>query len=235
MRRDALFRRLLAVADLASATGGLAVIGSLTHHGIPLIGVVSIPLIVLVAKMLGRYDHDEVVLRKSTLDEIPALLTLAAAFTLTWSFVAYLAGIHTELRGGGVFVLWASISVLLILTRFAARQFAQLMAPMERALIVGDAGAPERFAHSLSSDPGTRIELAGMLPLEKLLPADADITATATATATATLRPRWPSRPQSRSTTSRTWCEDSISTAYSWYRPTLTPKPCSRRSGACSR
>ena len=45
--------------------------------------------IVLIAKMTGRYDHDEVVLRKSTLDEIPALLALAGAFALAWSVVAF--------------------------------------------------------------------------------------------------------------------------------------------------
>jgi exopolysaccharide biosynthesis polyprenyl glycosylphosphotransferase len=165
-RRDAVFRRLLAVADLVSATGGLVLIGALTNRGLPVASIATIPMIVPIAKMLGRYDRDEVVLRKSTLDEIPALLTLAGAYTLTWSFVAFLTGVHMDLRGGGLFVLWASIASMLILTRFAARQIAKVLAPLERVLIVGDAGAPERLAHSLASDPGARIELAGLLPFE---------------------------------------------------------------------
>jgi exopolysaccharide biosynthesis polyprenyl glycosylphosphotransferase len=175
-RRDAWFRRLLAVADLLSATIGLAVIGVATQKGIPGASVATIPLIVVLAKMLGRYDHDEIVLRKSTLDEIPALLGLAGAYTLSWSFVAFLAGVHMNLRGGGVFVLWFSISLTLIVTRFAARHLAQLLAPMERVLIIGDADAPARLAHSLASDPGARIELAGLLPLEGGQPGDEALT-----------------------------------------------------------
>jgi hypothetical protein len=66
--RDALFRRLLAVADLAAAAGGLGVLGALGSGGIAPIELATIPLIVVIAKMTGRYDHDEVVLRKSTLD-----------------------------------------------------------------------------------------------------------------------------------------------------------------------
>ena len=165
VNRDALFRRLLAVADLIAATGGLAVIGAITNRGIPVASAATIPLIVLVAKVIGSYDRDEVVVRKSTLDEVPSLLSVAGAYTLTWSFVAFLAGVQMHLGGGGVFVLWASTSVLLIGGRSVARGVAQLSAPRERALIVGDDVAARRLAHSLSSDPGARLELAGVLPL----------------------------------------------------------------------
>ncbi len=164
VKRDALFRRLLAIADLVAATGGLAVVALMTHRGIPAVSLGTIPLIVLVAKVLGRYDRDEVVVRKSTMDEVPALLSVAGAYVLTWSFVAFLAGVHTHLAGGGVFVLWASTSALLIVGRALARAVAQLSAPLERALIVGDDGAPERLARALSSDPAARIEVAGLLP-----------------------------------------------------------------------
>ena len=164
--RDAVFRRLLAVADLLAAAGGLATIGLLTGRGMPAASVATIPLIVLVAKLLGRYDHDEVVLRKSTLDEVPSLLGLAGAYTLAWSFVALLTGIHMNLGGGGVFVLWSSTGLLLIVGRAVARELGRLAAPSERVLIVGDPVAAAQLAHSLASDPGARIEVAGMLPLE---------------------------------------------------------------------
>ena len=75
--RDARFRRLLGIADLGAAAGGLFLAGALRGHAAGLVAALTIPLIVLLAKMTGRYDHDEVVLRKSTLDEIPALLGLA--------------------------------------------------------------------------------------------------------------------------------------------------------------
>ncbi len=164
--RDAVFRRLLAVADLAAAGGGLAVTGLIVGPGFSGASLASIPLIVLIAKMTGRYDHDEVVLRKSTLDETPSLLALAGAFALTWSVVAYFAHDSLQLGGAGVALLWGSTGALLVCARATARSVAQLSAPLERVLIVGSATARERLAHSLASDPGARAEVVGYLPLE---------------------------------------------------------------------
>jgi exopolysaccharide biosynthesis polyprenyl glycosylphosphotransferase len=164
--RDAMFRRLLALADLAAAAGGLAAIGVFTRHGVALASAATIPLIVIVAKMTGRYEHDELVLRKSTLDEIPSLFALAGAFALTWSVVAFVAGDQLHLGGAGVALLWGTTAALLVIARATARAVAQLFAPLERVLIVGSAAARERLAHSLASDPGARIQVAGFLPLE---------------------------------------------------------------------
>ncbi len=164
--RDAVFRRLLILADVAAAAGGLAVIGTSTHHGVPVGSLAAVPLIVVMAKLGGRYDHDEVVLRKSTLDEIPQLMVLAAAFALGWSAVAFVAGVHLGLGGAGVVALWASTAALLTLLRGLARALAQLAAPPERALVVGPAHARERLAHSLACDPGAHVEVVGFLPLE---------------------------------------------------------------------
>ncbi len=164
--RNAVFRRLLVLADVAAAAGGLAVIGAFTGHGVPLASVLSVPLIVVLAKLAGRYDHDEVVLRKSTLDEAPQLLVLAAAFALTWSVVAFIAGIHPNLGGAGVVALWGSVAGLLVALRASARSLAQLAAPPERALVIGASRARASLAHSLSCDPSARVDVVGFLPLE---------------------------------------------------------------------
>ncbi len=164
--RDAVFRRLLGIADLAAATGGLLIAGALRGHAAGLVAALTIPAVVLLAKMTGRYDHDEVVLRKSTLDEIPALLGLAAGFALTWAAVAFLAGSRPHLHGSGVVLLCAATAVLLIAGRAGARALAQSSAPRERVLIVGGASAREQLAHSLGSDPGAHLEVVGFLPLE---------------------------------------------------------------------
>jgi len=164
--RDAVFRRLLAVADLAAAAGGLGVAASVGHHHLELVSILTIPVIVLIAKITGRYDHDELVLRKSTLDEIPRLLTLAGAFALLWSAVAFLAGVRMHLGGGGVTLLWASTALFLVFARSTARMLAQLAAPPERVVIIGSARARNQVAHSLASDPGARVEVVGFLPLE---------------------------------------------------------------------
>ena len=167
VRRDAVFRRVLAIADMAGAVGGLLVLGAFTGRPISAITLTAVPLIVIMAKVAGRYDHDEVVVRKSTLDEAPSLLALAAAFALAWSAVAFLAGAHPGLRGAGVAVLWASTSACLVLARSGARALASMLAPPERALIVGDADARAKVTQALSYDPVARVDIVGYLPLEQ--------------------------------------------------------------------
>ncbi len=166
VRRDAFFRRLLASADLLAAAGGLALAEAAGARAIAPATVASLPLIVVLAKMTGRYDHDEVVLRKSTLDEIPKLLGLAASFALLWSGLAYLAGVRLHSDGQGVTVLWAATAALLVVYRAGARALGQLIAPVERVLIIGGAQARTQLARSLACDPAARIEVVGFLPLE---------------------------------------------------------------------
>ena len=163
--RDSLFRRLLALGDMAAAAGGLAIIGATAGRGVAAAFVLSVPLMVIMAKLGGRYDHDAVVLRKSTLDEIPSLLVLAAAFSLGWSAVAFLFGVRLELGGAGVVALWASTAALLVLMRGSARALAQVAAPPERALIVGPAGGRAQLASLLACDPGAHVDVVGFLPL----------------------------------------------------------------------
>jgi exopolysaccharide biosynthesis polyprenyl glycosylphosphotransferase len=164
--RDAVFRRLLAIADLAAAVGGLGIIGFVTGRVVAPASLATAPLIVLLAKLGGRYDHDEVVLRKSTLDETPALLVLAAAYALAWSIVAFAAGVNMDLGSAGVVTVWGSTAILLIAARGSARTIAQLSAPLERVLIVGGSKPRAMLAHSLKCDPGAHVEIVGFLPLE---------------------------------------------------------------------
>lgn len=185
--RDAVFRRLLVIADLLAAAAGLGLLGLLTGRGVAAISLASVPLIVVIAKLGGRYDYDEVVLRKSTLEEIPALLVVAASYALVWSLVAFLGRVHMELGGAGVVALWASTATFLILGRGSARALAQLSAPPERALIVGDAPARTMLAHSLACDPGARVEAVGFLPLEGPSDGEADDGRTAHGTTLADL------------------------------------------------
>ena len=163
-RRDAFFRRLLALADLAAAAGGLGILALVRGPGLQGASLLALPLIVLYAKATGRYDHDDLVLRKSTLDEAPALLTLAAAFTLTWSAITLLTAMHAD--SGEAIIVWAATSALLLALRVGARAAAQASAPRERVLIVGGAMARERLARSIVSDPSAHADVVAFLPLE---------------------------------------------------------------------
>lgn len=163
-RRNAILR--LACADLLSAVVGLVTLSLLSGQRVPPVTLVLLPLTLLLASFGGRYDRDELTVRKSTLDELPALLGLAGAGAVSWSLIAWAANLDLHLPGGGAFLFWVSMSIALVLTRAAARKLTAVGAPPERVLIVGSAASRELLASSLSTDPGARIEVVGFLPLE---------------------------------------------------------------------
>lgn len=99
--RDAIFRRLLIAADLLGVLGALLLVGAVSPQGFTAKSLTLLPVTVLLAKVAGRYDHDEVVLRKSTLDETPSLLTLAAAIAVAWSLLAAAEGVPRSHGGCG--------------------------------------------------------------------------------------------------------------------------------------
>jgi exopolysaccharide biosynthesis polyprenyl glycosylphosphotransferase len=165
VRRDATLRRMLACADLLAAAVGILVMDSVVGGGARTLSLVALPLVVVLAKLMGRYDHDDMMLRRSTLDEIPSLLMLAAMWSLMWSLIA-LTDSRLRIAGGGVAVLWLATTAALGVTRSGARLLAKQFTPRERVLIVGSAHARERLASSLCTDPGARIEIVGFLPLE---------------------------------------------------------------------
>jgi exopolysaccharide biosynthesis polyprenyl glycosylphosphotransferase len=164
--RDAFLRRALALADVIACGGALAIFGAVYGHGVDLPGVLAAFAIVPIAKMMGRYDRDELLLRKSTLDEFPRLLALACAFVLVWTVLVMLLTVRPHSEAGQIAFLWAVNAALLTLSRETARALVRGSAPAERAMIIGNARPRQRLAHSLASDPGARIEIVGFMPLE---------------------------------------------------------------------
>ncbi len=163
-RRDAMFRRALAIADVLAAATGLAFAAVVSKQALGAPSIASLPLIVLIIKLSGYYDHDAVVLRKSTLNEAPALAALAAAYALAWSAVTIVFHVHSS--RGAVIVLWAGTTAALITFRAVARRLAGRWAPPERALVLGGSHSRARLAHRLAGDPGAHVEVVGYLPLE---------------------------------------------------------------------
>src|SRR3954470_23353205 len=67
LRRDAVYRRSLAVADVfAAVTGMLVGIQALGDEYLLFGAYATLPLVVLAGKILGLYDRDEQLLRKTT-------------------------------------------------------------------------------------------------------------------------------------------------------------------------
>ena len=82
-RRDAYYRRGLALADIVAASLAM-VLGVVVLGGdhVTLAFAFAIPLVVVVSKISGLYDRDEHLLQKTTLEEAPALFQLATLYTL---------------------------------------------------------------------------------------------------------------------------------------------------------
>jgi exopolysaccharide biosynthesis polyprenyl glycosylphosphotransferase len=155
-RRERIFRRGLVATDMAAAAFAVfaamvLIAGDSLRPGYLLV----MPLIVLVAKVQGLYDRDELVIRKSTLDELPRLVNLATLFTL----VAWLARHFVVIGAPGtetLLVLWISLIASITLGRTVARRLAAVLAPRERCFLIGDAATAERLrtklAHSANAD-----------------------------------------------------------------------------------
>jgi exopolysaccharide biosynthesis polyprenyl glycosylphosphotransferase len=161
--RDSLFRRSLALADLIAAAGGLAVLKLVTGDGLERYSLATVPLMVLIMKVGGRYDRDDVVLRKSTLDEAPACAAMAGAFALAWSLVTIVLNLPSH--RADVVVLWAATAALVLSLRASARLLAGRVAPPERILILGGSYPRQALGRRLST-ASERIEVVGLLPLE---------------------------------------------------------------------
>ncbi|MEA2295725.1 MAG: hypothetical protein QOE86_3364, partial [Solirubrobacteraceae bacterium] len=142
--------RVLACADLVSA--GLAItLMSLVAWAPPAAAVFAgLPLLLIATHAAGLYGHDELRLKRSTLDETPALLQLSGLFTLS---VAILHPIPFGRAGLGVELatLWAAMFVAVLLTRLAARALIARAAPVERCLMVSEPARAQRLRDRFAS------------------------------------------------------------------------------------
>src|SRR3954470_12542040 len=139
-KRDAIYRRSLVVADLlAAGIAGYFAVVQVAGASVQPSMLLALPLVVLLGKLLGLYDRDELVFHKSTLDEAPHHFQLAGLYTLlTWMLSGTL--IHGEFTRSGGLALWASAFLLTTFLRFSAREIARRVAPAERCMIVGRSG-----------------------------------------------------------------------------------------------
>jgi exopolysaccharide biosynthesis polyprenyl glycosylphosphotransferase len=165
--RDRRYRHLLALGDAGAALSALVIaVTLLGRDALTPALLLAVPLVLVASKVMGLYDRDELVLRKSTLDEAPALFQLSTLYTL----VAVLLG-PALVDGQGLgrdqmLGLWASFLVSSLLARFLARDVARRSAPAERCLMVGEGEAAEPIARKLAEGHGLKAELVGQVPLD---------------------------------------------------------------------
>jgi exopolysaccharide biosynthesis polyprenyl glycosylphosphotransferase len=165
-QRERVFRRALVAADLVAA---LLVVGLVTRvfgsEGPRLTGLVLLPLIVMINSASGLYKRDELLLRKITLDEAPALFQ-AATVTTVVAFLLESAALHTPIGARPFALTWLGLSVIVISCRVVARAIARGVTAPERCLLVGDAEVADRLESKIASMANVKATFVGRIPLD---------------------------------------------------------------------
>ncbi len=175
MRRDALFRRSLAVADIFAVVGAFLLILVVSPRSLDLhwAALAEIPILLIAAKMTGLYDRDETLLRKTTLDEAPRLFQLATLLTV----LAWLGGgavFHGGIGRQSALILWLLLAAMLIICRSLARVLALAVAPTERCLFIGDEMSAATIRSKLDCGGGVKATVVAHLDLDKVAPWSSD-------------------------------------------------------------
>jgi exopolysaccharide biosynthesis polyprenyl glycosylphosphotransferase len=167
-RRDAVFRRLLALADVLAASVAIVVGGVLLAADlVNVYSLVGLPLIVFAAKTLGLYDRDELVVHKTTLNDAPKLFYVTTLFTLVYTVVQ--ADMQeTTIATQTIVVLWVLLFGLVMLGRWTARRVARAITPRERCVLVGDTAHAQRVRRMLESHPTLSAELVAVIPFRRV-------------------------------------------------------------------
>jgi exopolysaccharide biosynthesis polyprenyl glycosylphosphotransferase len=169
--RDALLRRMLALADLAAALAGsisLAAFGSGSFNQ-ALWSALLAPAWLVTAKLLGLYDRDQRSLRHLTVDELPRIVTWSLASTA--GLVLFLSATPAgQLSAGEALRVGAVASVAAFILRACARSFWRRVTPPERALIVGEGPLALATRRKLELFPDIHVVVTG--EVGSLTPAD---------------------------------------------------------------
>ena len=144
-RRQALHRRFLGMGDVLASALAIAIVLALPG-GAQLGPVVlaGMPLTVLIFKIAGLYDHDQLRIAHSTLDELPMLAQLTGLYALSVTILQSFL-IEGGLGGAQIAGLWFATFAAIMAGRMAARWLAGRLTLVERCLVIGELRA--RRAH----------------------------------------------------------------------------------------
>ena len=148
----------------AAAAAMVLVLTLLGNNQLKLMTLAGTPVVVLFFKVAGLYDREQVRLRRSTLDETPALVQVAGLYTLTVAILQphVVAG---HLWGGQIAALWLTSFIAILGARTSARWAAGRASALERCLVIGDPALARRIRRS-SAAAAPAAEVAATLPLE---------------------------------------------------------------------
>jgi FlaA1/EpsC-like NDP-sugar epimerase len=162
--RDALLRRLLALADVeaaAAAAAALALAGA--GAGPAATAFATVPLWIFCAKLYGLYDRDHRMLRHLTVDELPTLLVWALTCV---SAILFVAQVILGEAVGAVPTVWAFAAALAtaVFARALARYAWRRLTPPERAVIVGSGQVAAMIRRKLELFDDIHVEVVADVP-----------------------------------------------------------------------
>ncbi|MGB0092287.1 MAG: sugar transferase [Solirubrobacteraceae bacterium] len=164
LRREALQRRLLAFADIASVTLASLLISNLfDSKRMAAVALAGILLVLFLFKAAGLYDRDELKLVPSTLDELPVLLGFTGLFALGITILEPTV-LGVPLGSARVAALWVGSFAAVSSGRVLARSVAGRISPVERCLVIGEARQVDRIRERLRASQA-RAEIIACLPL----------------------------------------------------------------------
>jgi exopolysaccharide biosynthesis polyprenyl glycosylphosphotransferase len=136
--RDIVYRASVAIADALAGCAALVMsIALVRSHHLSIVSLATVPLIVVLSNIMGTYDREGVLVRKSTLDEAPLLFQLATLYALAVWLIDGLA-FSGERSRRELLVLWTSLFLFLSVFRAVARRLSRRLAPPEHCLVIGD-------------------------------------------------------------------------------------------------
>lgn len=166
LAREQRYRFALLGADLLGGLAAIELALSWVGSASPLrAALLALPLIVLLAKVHGLYDRDDLLVRKTTIEEVPRLFQHATFATLLLVLVdePLQIGQTTDRQGALLLVLLLTFCVAgRMLARFAA---SRCCAP-ERCLVLGDPAAAAELRLRVNGHRG--VEILGVAPLDEL-------------------------------------------------------------------
>jgi exopolysaccharide biosynthesis polyprenyl glycosylphosphotransferase len=169
-RRDAAYRLGLVAADILAAAFAVAVgVMVMGHLHVNPAAFAALLIVPLVAKAIGLYDRDQNLIRKTTLDEIPALFQAATLYTLILWISEYQL-FDDGLEHRQVLVLWGMFFISMAVARTIARRVVRVVARPERCLVIGDVESAEPVRRKLRTNHDLNATLVGRVPLEDEAP-----------------------------------------------------------------
>jgi exopolysaccharide biosynthesis polyprenyl glycosylphosphotransferase len=163
LRREQISRQALACADAVAALVSAAVAAALWGVNLNW-SFLAIPLIaILVGKVQGLYDHDDAVVRKSTVGEWRSVLRAVVLTAMATYFAWWLTIAPRPHHGIRLFAFMvASMFVIELPARLIARRVARSLTNEERCLIVGCTQGCSALEQRLQDLPG--VDLIGTVP-----------------------------------------------------------------------